>query len=246
MAQWYVKEFGKLTGVSVRTLHHYDKIGLLKPSGRMPNGYRVYTATDICKLEQIVALKFFGLSLSRIKDLVRDKNSIYQQLLSQRKVVQEQIQQLQGIHQALQGVLGDYPAQQTVDWDNVIKLIKGYSMAEKITGSWAEKVFTQDQLQQFADLKKQYSQQEMEDYQERWQKLVATVQENLDQDPAGAVGKRLVTQWFNLVNEVYGDYPELREGVRRAYAEDKIPGAPFDKKLFAWIEKAAKAHGMKW
>jgi len=212
----------------------------------MPNGYRVYTEADVVKLEQIVALKFFGLTLAKIKELVHGTSTIHQQLVSQRTVVQKQMQQLHTIHHALQIVLDDYAAQQTIVWDNVIKLIKGYSMAEKITGSWAEKVFTQDQLQQFADLRKQYSQQEMEDYQERWNKLIATVQNNLDQDPTGSVGKRLVTQWFNLVNEVYADYPELREGVRRAYAENKIPGAQFDKKLYDWIEKAAKAHGMKW
>lgn len=38
MAQWYVKDLSKLTGVSVQTLHHYDRINLLKPSVRLPNG----------------------------------------------------------------------------------------------------------------------------------------------------------------------------------------------------------------
>src|SRR5581483_12191831 len=108
MAHWYVKEFGNLTGVSVRTLHHYDKIGLLKPSGRMPNGYRVYTEADVVKLEQIVALKFFGLTLAKIKELVHGTSTIHQQLVSQRTVVQKQMQQLHTIHHALQIVLDDY------------------------------------------------------------------------------------------------------------------------------------------
>ena len=70
MAQWYVKELSKLTNVSVQTLHHYDRINLLKPSVRLPNGYRLYSEKDLLKLQQIIALKFFGFSLSQIKILL--------------------------------------------------------------------------------------------------------------------------------------------------------------------------------
>ena len=60
MIQWYVKDISKLTGVSVQTLHHYDHFGLLQPSIRLPNGYRVYSEKDLLKLQQIIALKYFG------------------------------------------------------------------------------------------------------------------------------------------------------------------------------------------
>ena len=59
MKGWYIKAFADLTGVSVRTLHHYDKIGLLKPSIRQANGYRLYSEADLLKQQQIIALKFF-------------------------------------------------------------------------------------------------------------------------------------------------------------------------------------------
>ena len=49
MKQWYAKELSQLTQVSVRALHHYDKIGLLKPSMRLPNGYRLYSEKDLLK-----------------------------------------------------------------------------------------------------------------------------------------------------------------------------------------------------
>ena len=60
MTQWYVKDLSKLTGISVQTLHHYDRIALLKPSLRLSNGYRLYSEQDLLKLQQIIALKFFG------------------------------------------------------------------------------------------------------------------------------------------------------------------------------------------
>ena len=71
MTQWYANELSKLAKVSVRTLHHYHKIGLLKPSLRLPNGYRVYTDKDLLKLQQIISLKFLGFGLAQIKVLLR-------------------------------------------------------------------------------------------------------------------------------------------------------------------------------
>src|SRR5216684_2877113 len=65
-----IREFATLTGVTVRALHHYDRLGLLKPR-RTHTGYRVYCAKDLETLEQIVALKFIGLPLDKVKLLLR-------------------------------------------------------------------------------------------------------------------------------------------------------------------------------
>lgn len=52
MVQWRIKEVSDLTNISVRMLHHYDKIGLLKPSVRASNGYRWYSETDYAGLKK--------------------------------------------------------------------------------------------------------------------------------------------------------------------------------------------------
>jgi DNA-binding transcriptional MerR regulator len=59
-----VREFADLAGVTVRTLHHYDRIALLKPK-RSNSGYRLYALTDLERLVQITALKFLGIPLKR-------------------------------------------------------------------------------------------------------------------------------------------------------------------------------------
>src|SRR6476620_1521247 len=56
-----VGELAKRTGLTVRTLHHYDEIGLLKPS--LHTGYRLYTATDVARLQQVLSLRQLGFSL---------------------------------------------------------------------------------------------------------------------------------------------------------------------------------------
>ena len=60
------RAFARLAGVTVRALHHYDHIGLLKPR-RTSAGYRAYAPEDLTRLEQIVALKFIGVPLKKIR-----------------------------------------------------------------------------------------------------------------------------------------------------------------------------------
>src|ERR1700756_1413661 len=76
-----VSEFAEKAGVTVRTLHHYDRLGLLKPSGRTEAGYRLYSERDFARLQQIVTLKFIGLPLRQIKDLLDRGNLDFQSTL---------------------------------------------------------------------------------------------------------------------------------------------------------------------
>ncbi|MET0650609.1 MAG: MerR family transcriptional regulator, partial [Pyrinomonadaceae bacterium] len=66
-------EFAGLTGVTVRTLHHYDRAGLLRPGRRTGAGYRLYGAREFARLQQILTLKFIGLPLAEIKGLLEGR-----------------------------------------------------------------------------------------------------------------------------------------------------------------------------
>ena len=69
---YQVKEVARLAGVTVRTLHHYDEIGLLVPSGRTEAGYRLYDDGDLLRLQQIVIGRELGFSLEEIRRLLDD------------------------------------------------------------------------------------------------------------------------------------------------------------------------------
>ena len=62
-----VGELAQRTGLTVRTLHHYDAIGLLKPSLHSEAGYRLYTASDIARLQQVLSLRQLGFSLDEMR-----------------------------------------------------------------------------------------------------------------------------------------------------------------------------------
>jgi DNA-binding transcriptional MerR regulator len=72
MTRYTVSEMAKLSGVSVRALHHYDDLGLLKPASLGANGYRYYGREELLRLQQILFHRELGLPLERIKALLDD------------------------------------------------------------------------------------------------------------------------------------------------------------------------------
>ena len=68
-----VGEVARLTGVTVRTLHHYDEIGLLSPSGRTAAGYRRYAESDLARLQQILTYRELGFPLEEIGEILADQ-----------------------------------------------------------------------------------------------------------------------------------------------------------------------------
>ncbi|MBE6063699.1 MAG: methyltransferase domain-containing protein [Clostridium butyricum] len=85
-----IGEFAKRSGVTVKTLLHYDKIGLLKPSDKTESGYRLYCEDDFLKLQQITTLKFIGLSLSEIKNVLFESGeNLESMIVIQKKALEE-------------------------------------------------------------------------------------------------------------------------------------------------------------
>lgn len=242
--QWYVKEFSALTKVSVPTLHHYDAIGLLKPSLRLENGYRVYSEGDLFKLERIVALKFFGFSLEKIKALVGNDEEALSHLKRQMRFLDEQIKQLHQARYMADTIVTAIDTHATIDWPQVVSLIKVYQMTKELRDSWAAEVYTEKELEQLAEVQHRFA-KETKDFQALWAKLFAETEENLTKKPDSAIGKKLGLQYILLKNqlkEAYKKYPALWDKIWRVYEEGKVPDRIFlgSRTAYAWLEQAAK------
>lgn len=87
-AQYKIHEFAKLAGVTVKALHHYDRLGLLQP-GWTEAGYRVYCEGDLETLEQIVALKFLGIPLKQIAVVLKRAAHLPDALRLQRRALED-------------------------------------------------------------------------------------------------------------------------------------------------------------
>jgi DNA-binding transcriptional MerR regulator len=129
MIKWQISEFSKHTGVSVRTLHHYDTIGLLRASERQANGFRIYNKKDYDSLQQILALKFLGFSLSTIKNLLGDKLSVTETFTSRKDVLFEKIKDAKFASKALENietVIGKIPLK------NLLRIVLAYHTLHQV------------------------------------------------------------------------------------------------------------------
>ncbi len=241
---WYVKEFSALTNVSVATLHHYDAVGLLKPSVRQSNGYRLYSERDLIKLERIIALKFFGFSLQKIKVLVGNDEEALEHLRCQISSLDEQIKQLHQARQIADTIVTEIDTRKTIDWSMVASLIKVYQMTKELSKTWAGKVYNEKELQQFAEIDQRYSNDQRTAFQSLWADLFTETRKNIDTSPTSQIGKKLGLKYTILMQqleEAYKNYPELWKAIGKAYEEGKIPNEIMPRKERDWLEKAAKA-----
>jgi DNA-binding transcriptional MerR regulator len=105
--EWRTGELARATRVTVRTLHHYDRLGLLVPSSRTAGGHRCYTGDDVRRLHTILALRGFGLSLRDIGAALaaggEDPREILRRQLAE---TEERIRQAQQVQSRLRGLLG--------------------------------------------------------------------------------------------------------------------------------------------
>jgi DNA-binding transcriptional MerR regulator len=99
---YHVKDLARAAGVSVRTLHHYDAIGLLVPGARTAAGYRLYTDADLLRLQQILISRELGLSLEDIRRSLDDPRFDQKAaLLEQRELLKDRVQQTEAMIRAV-------------------------------------------------------------------------------------------------------------------------------------------------
>lgn len=252
MSQWYVKQLSQLTKISVQTLHHYDRIGLLKPSVRLSNGYRLYSEKDLSKLQQIIALKFFGFELSQIKLLLNKDIELLKNCADQAQLLKEKGQLFLKASQALQNIIAECQQDESIQWDKTIALIEVYHMTQELEKSWAGKTFNQEELQEYAefekDFKQKMSKKERESIGDAWDKLIADVQKNLAEDPRSDIGIEIGKRCMDWVNKVYGkDFIILRnaiweKGFKGGHLTEEMHISP---EVIQWLDKAIDSYHRK-
>lgn len=126
-------KFAKLANVTERTIRYYDKIGLLKPSFVMENGYRYYTDEDLLKLQRIISLKNLGFSLEEIypMTLKNDKQSLEDSLKLQIELVNKKIHSLENLKENLKNT-SRLVREDHVEWDKIITLLQLSKYDEEI------------------------------------------------------------------------------------------------------------------
>lgn len=150
MDTWSIGELAAQTGLTVRTLHHYDDIGLARPSRRTSAGHRRYTAEDVRRLHRIVALRGFGFPLPEIGALLDDPGLDAGELVRRQLAqVTDRLTRAQRLCDRLTGVLEMFGAADEPSPAVLLNLI------EEMTA--VEHTYTPEEFEQMAEHRRRMS-----------------------------------------------------------------------------------------
>ena len=251
MAQWKIKELSDMTDVSVRMLRHYDKLELLKPSGRTSSGYRWYSEQDLARLQQIIALKYFGFGLEQIKTMLKHSPGIYEHLQAQQQMLEDQTEHLRRVQDALAKILeqGKDSDGAPFDWNTLVSLIERYRMVDKLKGTWAEKL--NDKQKEHYIKFKQACLKEVT----AWDEAITQINSGQLGDPEGPDGQRIIDVFSKLQKAqlAWEAKTKVTHKVTRADADElletistfKTKGIPLSPEGNAWFAKALAAHQLR-
>lgn len=248
MKRWFVKELAEITGTSVQSLHHYDRIGLLKPSGHSAKGYRLYSEADLLRLQQIIALKFFGFGLKQISSLLAGKTTVHEHFLAQVSFLESKAKALYETSAALKNILSQIGDSSVLPWQSIINLIEVYRMSEKLEHSWVKEILNPQELKQFVQfeegLKKRFNSQEKAQFHQSWASLVLEIEKSLKEDPANKSSMNLAKRVMEQVNSLYGDdHANLRKIVwDKGFKEGHAHEHSMSNEMVLWLDKAIYAY----
>jgi len=239
-----VGELAERTGLSVRTLHHYDDIGLLSPAGRTPSGHRVYGLPQVRRLQQIASLRQLGLSLDEIRScLERPEYSLDRVLALQVERIRGEVDRQKRLVRLLEELRRRLAGAEEISVDDVVQTIEATT--------WHEKYFDPGQRATIARRAAELGEARIRKAQEDWADLLgafATARER-GLEPSAPEVRPLVERAQQLIEEFTGGDAGIRDGLARMYREeggDSVlarQGVRLPEGVWAWYGEAMRAHG---
>jgi DNA-binding transcriptional MerR regulator len=242
-----VGELAQRTGLTVRTLHHYDAIGLLKPSLHTEAGYRLYTAGDVARLQQVLSLRQLGFSLDETRSCLDRPGFSPLEVIGLHLVrLREQIESQRRLCERLEGLAAHLRAAGEVSADEFLSTIEEMTMLQ----TQLEKYFTPEQLQTIKEGREQAGPGDLNRMQESWAELIAQIRTEMEQgtDPGDPKVQALARRWQELLAQSTGGDPGIQESMKRLWEEqgDALAaqyGSKYDSRpVWGYIERAFR-HG---
>ncbi|WP_374580631.1 MerR family transcriptional regulator [Pseudoduganella sp.] len=204
-----VGELARRAGLTVRTLHHYDSIGLLKPSGRSDAGYRLYNRDDVARLHQVQALRRFGMALADIGHFLAQPGASLPDLIARQiDALDHQIAEaakLRAQLSALRGQLlaGEEP--ELASWLTTLEQMTVY-----------DKYFSKQELQQMPIYHDAAARGE-------WAQLVAAVGEKMAAgiSPADPAVQQLAARWMATFSQHAGGSADIMQRLDNMWAREE-------------------------
>jgi MerR family transcriptional regulator, thiopeptide resistance regulator len=243
LSQLYrMHEFAERAGVTVKALRHYDRLGVLQPR-RSGSGYRLYSESDLERLERITALKFLGVPLKQIKAVLdRSGMTLPEALHLQRAVLEDKRQMLGraiGAIQDAEEALASDRAAEAAAWKRITEVIAMQNNVEAMKIYYSEEAW----------LKRTR-------YYEQWPStdlanLFREISASLGANSAGEKAQALKLRWRQLLNDTVTGDPEVQVGALAAWNDrEHWPAAMREKvrelRMEEAIEFLAQAMAASW
>jgi DNA-binding transcriptional MerR regulator len=223
-----VGEVATLTGVSVRTLHHYDHIGLLRPATHSTGGYRLYGEPDLLRLQQILTLRYLGFPLKRIGELLdRPDFDLVASLRVQQRALCDRIAELERISVTIGDLVQRRQQTGEWSWQHVVAASEAVGAGLTHREETMESLYTPEQMRQFAEVRAATGDEEIAAIEQGWTALLAEVHANPDLDPASAEAQALADRWDALQSRTlraYEQFPDLVAAIRENYERGAFEG----------------------
>ncbi|MFC1936448.1 MerR family transcriptional regulator [Chloroflexota bacterium] len=225
-----VKQLARFAGVSPRTLHYYDQIGLLPPSSYGDNGYRQYQEADMLRLQQILFYKELGLNLKNIQAILEQPDfEIMAALQNHKQALMEKQVRLQTLIQTVENTI-DYLQGENTMSDN--EIFKGFS--EEQQKDYEEEVkqqFGEDNPQVKESIQKwgSYNQDQKQQILDEGGQIVQEMVPLMDGDPGAPEAQALAERYHRHINDSFYRCPyEIMRGLGEMYVQDSRFKASFD------------------
>lgn len=166
MRYWKVGELAREVGVTVRTLHHYDRLGLVSPSARTPAGYRLYGEEELVRLQKVLSLRQLGFSLNEIRASLDEEKWTTTQVLEMHLArLESQIAELQRLRDRVRRLISGLRNSERVSVDDFIPIMRMLTMFEKY--------YTPEQLQALEERRRRLGEDRIREVEAEWPRLIA-------------------------------------------------------------------------
>jgi len=226
-----VGELSRLTGVTVRALHHYDEIGLVRPSQRSAAGYRIYNDGDVLRLQQVLVFRELGVALDEIGSAIDEASDRAALLRKHRRELAEKRTRIDAMLAAVDAALGALEKGQTMQPVDVKKMFDGFNpedYEEEARQRWGHT----DAYKESARRTKQYGKPEWEAIRRESEAIYARLAELMQQgagaaDPA--VQAAVEDHRMHLERWFYPCSKQMHHGLGEMYVADARFTANLDK-----------------
>ncbi|MFI6046571.1 MerR family transcriptional regulator [Nocardia sp. NPDC051321] len=213
---WKVGELAAEAGLTVRTLHHYDHIGLVCPAERTGTGHRLYVASDVQRLYQVLALRQLGLGLDQITGLLEGAVPVTQVLFAHRDYLAAQLAATQDLHALVAALAATAQSRPDTSADRFLELIRRTVMVDDTI----KEHFTEEQLTQLAERREALGEKRIQQAEAQWGELIPKVDAAIaaGMDPTAPEAQQLAAQWMELLEGFHGGDPGLRDSMYQMQA----------------------------